>query len=208
MMNPKVDLYLEEGCGRCSLYRTPECKVHSWSRELNLLRVFVLDCGLTEELKWSQPCYTFNGKNVVIVTAFKEYASLAFFKGVLLQDKAKVLHAPGENSFESRQFKFTDPSDVLDNEALIKQYIYEAIEIEKAGIKVPENPNKKIDYPAELSAIFQEQPDVKLAFESLTPGRKRGYLLHFTSAKQSATRSARIAKMIPKILAGKGFHDR
>ena len=135
-MNSKIDLYLEDGCGRCALYKTPQCKVIPWRTELSQLRRIALECGLKEELKWSVPCYTYKGKNIIIVSALKNFATLSFFKGSLLNDKKKELIAPGKNSQATKYFKFTDVKTILDKENIIKNYIYEAIEIEKAGLNV------------------------------------------------------------------------
>ena len=207
-MNPKVDLYIEEGCGRCELGGTPDCKVHLWTDLIVCLREIVQDCGLTEELKWGVPCYTFQGKNILMVSAFKNFTSLSFFKGSLLKDPHKILHAPGEHSQASRQFKFLTLDEINDQEKIIKEYIFEAIEVEKAGLQVKFKKTTEDDRPEELVSILEKRPDVKEAFESLTPGRQRGYNLYFAAAKQSATRVSRIEKYIPKILSRKGFHDR
>lgn len=207
-MNPAIDLYLADGCGRCSLYGTPECKVHSWTKELVALRQIILACGYTEELKWSMPCYTIDGKNVLILTAFKDFCSLNFFKGSLIKDHNNVLVRAGENTEAARLFKFTNIKEVIEQEDIIKAYLFEAIEIEKSGLKVPKKDATSLELPEELIDIFQHNPDVKAAFDALTPGRQRGYQIHFSGAKQSTTRLARIEKYIPHILAGKGFHDR
>lgn len=207
-MTTDVDQYLLEGCGRCEKGGTPDCKVHLWPQELRKLRSIALECGLTEESKWGVPCYTFQGANVSIVSALKDYCSISFFKGVLLQDAHKILEKPGPNSQSDRLLKFTSLQQILDIEDIIKAYILEAIEVEKAGLKVEYKAKDDLDYPEELLAKFEEQPEVKDAFEALTPGRKRGYILHFTQPKQSQTRTKRIEKMIPKILEGKGFFDR
>lgn len=206
-MNHNVDLYLEEGCGRCSLYRTPHCKVHNWSEELKQLRRIVLECGLDEAFKWSQPCYLFQKKNILLVTAFKEYAALAFFKGALLSDPGGILVAPGTNSQSVRQIRFTGISDVIEMESTLKAYIYEAVEVEKLGLKV--NFKKGPDpIPEELLNKFNELPELKSSFEALTPGRQRGYILYFSQAKQSRTRESRIEKNMEKIFKGKGINDR
>jgi uncharacterized protein YdeI (YjbR/CyaY-like superfamily) len=205
-MNPNVDLYLLEGCGRCSLYRTPECKVHTWSAELEQLRRIVLDCGLEEELKWSQPCYTFQKDNVLMVTAFKEYAAIAFFKGSLLKDTQRILIAPGTSSQASRQIRFTDVQKIIDMEETLKAFIYEAIEVKKEGLKVNFKKNPE-PLPEELLQKFEGEPDFKSAFEALTPGRQRGYIIHFSQPKQSKTRISRIEKYMDKILKGEGFFD-
>jgi len=206
-MNHNVDLYLEEGCGRCSLYRTPHCKVHNWVEELKQLRRIALECGLDEAFKWSQPCYMFQEKNILLVTAFKEYAALAFFKGALLSDPAGILVAPGANSQSARQLRFTSYTDVIEMEPTVKAYIYEAIEVEKMGLKV--SFKKGTDsIPEELLNKFNELPELKSSFEALTPGRQRGYILYFSQAKQSRTRESRIEKNMEKIFRGKGIDGR
>ena len=205
-MNNKVDTYLMEGCGRCAHYQTPHCKVHTWSIELIHLRRIVLECGLKEELKWSQPCYTFNNKNVLLVTAFKNYATLAFFKGTLLKDTNELLVKPGDNSHAVKQMRFTDAKKIIELEAVIKAYVYEAMEVEKAGLEV-EFTKEPESIPEELQQKMNENKNLKKAFEALTPGRQRGYILHFMQPKQSKTRMARVEKNISKILKGEGLQD-
>jgi uncharacterized protein YdeI (YjbR/CyaY-like superfamily) len=205
-MNHKVDLYLEEGCGRCSLYRTPHCKVHNWKEEFKQLRRIVLDCGLDEEFKWSQPCYVFQKSNILLVTAFKEYAALAFFKGALLADPNGILVVPGANSQSVRQLRYTHVKDIIEMEPVLKAYIYEAIELEKIGLKVSYK-KKPEAIPEELQTKFDEIPELKPAFEALTPERQRGYILHISQAKQSKTRESRIEKCMVKIFNGKGIND-
>lgn len=206
-MNDKVDLYLEEGCGRCSFYRTPQCKVHSWTEELKQLRRIVLECGLQEDFKWSQPCYTYKNNNVVMVAAFKKYAALAFFKGALLGDPEAIFVAPGENSQSTRQIRFTSVKDILKMEPFLKAYIWEAVEVEKAGLKV-EFKKAQEPVPEELKNKFDVFPEFKTAFEALTQGRQRGYILYFSQPKQSVTRQTRIEKSIENILKGKGINDK
>lgn len=206
-MNPGVDLYLAEGCGRCSLHATPNCKVHLWTEELKLLRSIALDCGLTEEVKWSVPVYTYKNKNVLLIGAFKQYCSLAFFKGSLLKDDHSILDKQGENSQASRIFKCTNTERILQLEPILKTYIYEAIEIEKSWQKVAAKKTEEYPVPAELQEKLDSDPVFKEAYDALTPGRKRSYLLHFSSAKQSATRYARIEKCMPAIFEGKGFNE-
>lgn len=207
-MNPKVDDYFAVGCGRCPLGNTPECKVHNWQEEMKLLRQILLDCGLIEEVKWSVPCYTVGNGNVVILSAFKAYCSLSFFKGALLKDPEGVLVQPSKHSQAARLIKFTDVAQVVEMESILKDTIYEAIEVEKAGLKVDFSQKDELEYPEELQNKFDEDPALEAAFEALTLGRQRGYVLHFSGAKQSKTRVSRIEKCIPKIFEGKGFHDR
>mgnify|MGYP002713075829 CR=1 FL=1 len=206
-MNPKVDTYLEDGCMRCSFGGTPQCKVNNWRNELIKLRSIVLDCGLTEELKWGVPCYTYKKANVAIVSAFKEYCAISFFKGVLLQDEHKLLDKPGDNTQSARIIKIISARQIEELESIIKAYVYEAIEVEKAGLKVDFKEKHELEYPEELLIKFNENSSLKTAFEALTPGRQRGYILHFTQPKQSKTRTARIEKYTDKIMAGLGFFD-
>ncbi|MBI1286076.1 MAG: hypothetical protein GC178_00695 [Flavobacteriales bacterium] len=208
MTNQKVDTYLAEGCGRCSYWRTPKCKVHSWAEPLEKLRIILLDTELAEDLKWKQPCYTLNGNNVLIMSAFKEFCSLNFFKGALLKDAHNLLVAPGENSQAMRQLRFTDAQQVAEQEAVIREYIKQAIEIEKQGLKVEFKEKKELELPEELEQRLAEDAKLKVAFEALTPGRQRGYVLFFSQPKQSQTRHTRIEKCTPQILQGKGLHDR
>lgn len=207
-MNPRVDRYLEEGCMRCPLGGTPDCKVHNWPDELKQLRRILLECGLTEELKWSFPCYTFQGGNVVLMSAFKEYCAISFFKGALLKDPKGILDKPGENTQAARLIRFISVGEIEALEPVLKAYIQEAIQVEKAGLKVEFKDTSEFDIPEEFQTQLEADPALKMAFEALTPGRQRGYLLHFSQAKQSKTRASRVEKCIPKILAGKGFHDR
>ena len=200
------EIYLEDGCGRCSNYKTPQCKVHTWKNELNTLRRIVLECGLDETIKWNQPCYTLKNKNVIMVTALKHHAVLSFFKGSLLKDEKGLLIAPGKSSQYDRQFRFTDLKDILEIEDLIKAYIFEAIDIEQSGKKVKVKKKFK-PLPEELQAKFKENPQLKLAFQALTPGRQRGYAIHFSEPKRTETRFARIDKCTPLILKGEGLHD-
>ena len=205
-MNPKVDKYLAEGCMRCKLGGTPNCKVHNWEEELKILRAFLLDCGLTEELKWSLPCYTYQKRNIVMMTAFKEYCSLNFMKGSLLKDTHGILVMPGENTQVGRQIRFTNAQDIAMMEPILKEYILEAIEVEKSGVKptVKRNPEPM---PQELQEKLNDIPALKTAFEALTPGRQRAYIIYFSAPKQSKTRESRIEKYMGKILDGKGLND-
>lgn len=207
-MHPGVDHYLAEGCGRCPLGGTPQCKVHTWPAELAALRTILLDTELTEEVKWKVPCYTVQGSNVLILSAFKEYCSVSFFKGALLSDPHQLLEQPGENSQAARLLRFTAVQQVVALEPIIRAYIAEAIAVEKAGLTVDFKKPEEFDIPDELVDQFDADPDFRAAFEALTPGRQRGYLLHFAAPKQAKTRAARIEKYRAQILAGKGLHDR
>ena len=205
-MNKSADDFFSEGCGRCALGGTPDCKVHKWADELAALRSLMLSVGLEEECKWGVPCYTHKGKNIALLGAFKEYCSLAFFKGSLLSDPKNILTAPGENSQLSRQFRFTAVKELLKHEDDLRSYLFEAIEVEKAGLKV--DTKKNPEFPEELLQKFREDAKFKKAFEALTPGRQRGYLIFFSAAKQSATRTARIEKYKGQIMLGNGMQDR
>lgn len=207
-MNPKVDLYLENGCGRCKFYSTPNCKVNYWRKELKILREILLNTGLIEELKWGQPVYTYKKSNLVLLTAFKESCAISFFKGTLLKDEERILEKPGENSQTVRYIKFTNSKSISSLKDAIKNYIYEAIEIEKAGIKVNFKTTSDYSVAEEFEQLLLQDSQLKKAFENLTPGRQRGYLLHFSSAKQTNTRLKRIEKCIPSILKGIGFNEK
>lgn len=206
-MNPKVDIYFTAGCGRCPLGNTPECKVNNWTEELETLRAIVLDCGLTEELKWGVPCYTFEKNNIAIIGAFKKFCALSFFKGALLKDTENILVKPGENSQAARIVKFTGVRKVVEKEKILKDYIREAIEIERSGLKVKFKDVSEFEIPDEFQNKLVELPHLKTAFTALTPGRQKGYILYFSQPKQSKTRTARIEKVMPQILIGKGLHD-
>lgn len=202
--NPAVDAYFSEGCGRCPLGGTPECKVHNWQEELRQLRMIVLDCGLTEELKWKVPCYTFGKKNVAILAAFKDYCAISFFKGALMKDEQGILEKPGDNTQAVRLIRFTNVHQVLKMEPVVRAYIKEAIDLEKSGKKV--GFKKELEpMPEELERTLEEDPAFRSAFEALTPGRQRGYILYFSSARQSATRQSRIEKYREQIFKGKGL---
>jgi uncharacterized protein YdeI (YjbR/CyaY-like superfamily) len=206
-MNQHADTYFTTGCGRCAKGGTPACKVNTWAAELAALRGLVLEAGLTEECKWGVPCYTINGGNVVIIHSFKEYCALLFFKGALLKDAKGLLIQQTENVQAGRQLRFTDVRDIVKLKTTIKAYLQEAIAVEKAGLKVAMKPTAEFAMPDEFQAKLDESPVLKTAFEALTPGRQRAYLLHFAAAKQAKTREARIEKCTPQILNGKGLLD-
>ncbi len=207
IMTTHIDTYLTEGCGRCSLGGTPQCKVHLWPKELAALRQIVLATDLVEEVKWGVPCYTYKKKNILIISAFREYCGLSFFKGTLLEDAEKILQMPGENSQSGRLIKFTSVNEIIKVEETLRSYIYEAIEIERAGLKVAFK-KKPEPIPDELLNAFKQSLAFKEAFEALTPGRQRGYILFISQPKQSKTREARIEKYREKILNGLGMMDR
>jgi uncharacterized protein YdeI (YjbR/CyaY-like superfamily) len=191
--NPKVDAYFS--------------KAEKWREELETLRRILLDCPVTEEFKWRSPCYTFQKGNVVTIWGFKEYCVLSFFKGVLLRDTERILVAPGENSRSVRMVRFTSVSAIVEMEAFLRDYVHEAIEVEKTGQKVDFRKDDLV-FSKELIGKLDENPDMKAAFEALTPGRQRGYILYFSQPKQSKTRLSRIEKYVPRIFEGKGLHDR
>ena len=178
-----------------------------WRDEMHLLREILRGCDLTEEFKWSSPVYTHDGGNIAIIWGFKDRATLGFFKGVLLSDPEAVLDSPGKNSRSSRVMNFTDPDAIVQQRPIIEAYIAEAIALEKSGATV-DLPKDDLAYPEELLARLDRDEELRTAFDSLTPGRRRGWVLHVSGAKQSKTRISRIEKAAPKILAGKGMHDR
>jgi len=194
-MNPKVDVYLS--------------KVKKWQEEMEKLRMIVLDCGLTEELKWGKPCYSFQNSNIVIIQGFKEYCALLFFKGVLLNNPNGILVKTGENTRVGRQIRFTnDVREIVEMEPILKVYINQAIEVEKAGLKVDIKEKTELVFPEEFQTKLDENPALKAAFESLTPGRQRAYNFYFSQPKQSKTRESRVEKSVQQILNGKGLNDR
>ena len=192
-MNPKVDFYFD--------------KNENWQKEIEKMRSIVLDCGLEEELKWGCPCYRYNDTNVVLIHVFKEYCAFLFFKGALLNDPEGILVQQTENVQAARQMRFTNLKEIVRLEAAIKAYIYEAIEVEKAGLKVTLKKTAEFKMPEEFEKRLNKNKALRTAFESLTPGRQRAYLLHFSSAKQAKTRESRIEKYIPQILEGRGIDD-
>ena len=195
-MNPKVDFYFNKGG-----------ETGKWHKELEQLRIIVLDCGLNEDLKWGVPCYTMQKRNIVLIHVFKEYCALLFFKGVLLKDPDKILIQQTENVQAARQIRFTNVDEIIRMEPQIKACIFEAIEVEKAGLKVPLKKTKEFPVPEEFKQKMDEVSGLKKAFEALTPGRQRAYLLHFSQPKQAKTRESRIEKSIEQIFNGKGLND-
>ncbi|RIX48755.1 hypothetical protein D3P08_23975 [Paenibacillus nanensis] len=182
-------------------------KLKKWKEEFGLLREIVLDCGLTEDFKWMHPCYTFDNKNIVLIHGFKDYCALLFHKGALLKDPHGILVQQTENVQAGRQIRFTGVQQIEEMQLILKDYIDEAVEVEKAGLQVEYKKTKEYAIPEELENKFVEIPDLKTAFEALTPGRQRGYMLYFSSPKQSKTRESRIEKYLGHILSGKGLDD-
>lgn len=191
--SPKVDGFLR--------------KAKQWKEEFEQLRNIVLDCELTEEIKWMHPCYTFEGKNIVLIHGFKEYCALLFHKGALLKDTHGILIQQTENVQAARQIRFTDVQQIIDMKATLKDYILEAIEVEKAGLDIEYKKSTEFTVAEEFQDQLDANPALKTAFEALTPGRQRAYLLHFSAPKQSKTRASRVEKYIPSILEGKGLND-
>jgi uncharacterized protein YdeI (YjbR/CyaY-like superfamily) len=193
MINPKVDFYFN--------------KAQKWQQELEQLRMIVLDCGLTEELKWGVPCYTFHKSNIVLIHVFKEYCAVLFFKGALLNDANGILIQQTENVQAARQVRFTNVREIVEIAPILKTYIYEAIEVEKAGLKVEFKKTAEFTISEEFQHKLDAMPTLKMAFDALTPGRQRAYMLHFSAPKQAKTRQERVEKCIPQILNGKGLND-
>lgn len=192
-MNPKVDFYFD--------------KAEKWQKEQEELRQIALECQLTEELKWGTPCYTFQNSNIVLIHAFKEYCAFLFFKGALLSNADGMLIQQSKNVQAARQIRFTNLKEIIDQRTLLKNTIYEAIEVEKAGLKVLLKQTKEFEIADEFQKRLDDNSKLEAAFKALTPGRQRAYLLHFSSPKQSKTRASRIEKCIDQILDGKGLND-
>ena len=192
-MNPKVDWFF--------------VKDTKWQKEYEKLRTIILDCGLIEELKWGCPCYTFQNTNIVLIHGFKEYCALLFFKGALLNDPNSILIQQTKNVQSARQIRFTNVGEIVKMEKIVKAYVYEAIEVERAGLKVKLKKTSEFKIPGEFQKQLDKKPALKKAFEALTPGRQRAYIFYFSQAKQPSTREARVEKYIKKILSGKGLDD-
>lgn len=206
-MTKDPDDYFEVGCGRCSKGGTEDCKVVKWKAPLAQLRAIINSCGLQEQAKWGHPCYTWKAKNIAMIQTFNDYCAIAFFKGALLKDEHNLLVQPTENVQAGRQLRFTEVHTVIAQEKAIREYLFEAIEVENAGLKVEMKKTEEFVRPAELDEVLNNDSEYQKAFELLTPGRKRSYFLYFTSAKQSATRTTRIVKCKPKVLLGKGWNE-
>jgi len=191
--NPKVDWFFD--------------KAEKWKKEFEKLRTIILDCGLDEDLKWGQACYTFEERNIVLMHGFKEYCALLFFKGALLNDPESILIQQTENVQSARQIRFINLKEIVEKERIIKAYIYEAIEVERAGLQVKLKKTSDFKVPEEFQKKLDKKPALKKAFEALTPGRQRAYIFHFSQPKLSKTREERVEKYIPQILEGKGLND-
>jgi uncharacterized protein YdeI (YjbR/CyaY-like superfamily) len=182
-------------------------KLDKWNNEITLLRKLILDCGLVENYKWTRPCYTFLDKNILLIHEFKNYCAILFFKGSLLNDSKNILIQQTENTQSARQIRFTSTIEINQLKSVIKEYIHEAIQVEKLGIQIVKKKTTEFEIPEELKQLFNENPELKKAFKNLTPGRQRGYLLHFTKPKQAKTRISRIRKNTDRILNGYGLND-
>ena len=193
VMNPKVDWFFD--------------KDTKWQKEYEKLRKIILDCGLDEELKWGCPCYVFENRNIVLIHGFKEYCAVLFFKGALLNDPEGVLIQQTENVQSARQIRFTSVREIVKMERILKTYIYEALEVERAGLQVKHKQTKDFKIPEEFQKKLDKMPALKKAFDELSPGRQRGYIFYFSQAKQSKTRAARVEKYLKRILSGKGLED-
>ncbi|HEU4580339.1 MAG TPA: DUF1801 domain-containing protein [Polyangiaceae bacterium] len=189
--HPKVDAFVS--------------RAKAWQGEIQKLRTILLDCGLDEALKWGKPCFMFEGKNIAIIQPFKDHCSLMFFKGALLEDTHGLLRSQGENTQSALRLEFTSEAQI--KKAVLKSYVKQAIAVEQAGLEVDFKAKRELELPEELKQILKKDAKLSKAFHALTPGRQRGYVLHFTGAKRPQTRIARIEKCAPKILAGVGFHD-
>ena len=206
-MNPKVDFFFNKA-------NLPAGKAGKWKEEFKKLRMIILDCGLTEELKWGCPCYTFPAsagrqkRNIVLIHGFKEYCALLFFKGALLNDAKGILIQQTENVQAARQIRFTNVREIAEMEPILKAYIYEAIEVEKAGLKVNLKKTSEFNIPEEFQNKLNKIHALKTAFDALTPGRQRAYIFYFSQPKQSKTRESRVEKYMQQILNGKGLNDR
>jgi uncharacterized protein YdeI (YjbR/CyaY-like superfamily) len=192
-MNSKVDFFFN--------------KDTKWQKEFQKLRTIIVDCGLTEELKWGKPCYTFQGNNIVLAHGFKDYCALLFFKGALLRDPKVILVQQTENVQAARQIRFTNVKEIIEKEPILKAYIKEAVEAEKAGLEVNYKKTSEFKIPEEFQNKLDESPALKTAFAALTPGRQRGYILYFSAPKQFKTRESRVENCTPQILNGKGLND-
>ena len=192
-MNPEVDWFFK--------------KLTKWQAAYEVLRMLILDCGLTEEIKWGCPCYTVGKSNIVLIHGFKDYCALLFMQGALLKDPKKILVQQTENVQSARQIRFISVDEILKNKSVIKSYVKEAIQLDKAGLKTPLKKTSEYKMPAEFQAVLDDMPELQRSFHALTPGRQRGYLLYFSAAKQAKTRESRIEKYLQKILDGKGLDD-
>lgn len=207
MSTQSVDAYLADGCGRCQHYRTPACKVHSWSAPLVALRALLRATELAESVKWGSPCYTLGGKNVVMIMAFRDACALSFFKGAALDDPSGALESPGPSSRFVRLLRFRSYAELAAKRAVAQRLVAQAIELERAGAKVDAKPAAE-PIPDELAQRLRTDARLRRAFEALTPGRRRSHILHISGAKQHQTRLRRLERCVVDILAGRGFHER
>lgn len=208
MYPTNVDAYLTSGCGRCPRGGTQDCSVHRWTHELLVMRQVLLDSGLKEEIKWQSPCYTRNGKNLVMIGAFKDNCVMSFMNGVMMDDPHGLLVKPGENSKEGRVVRIRAGADMKDLAPKLADLVREAIRVDEAGLVVDRSQDPEPELPAEMVDAFTDDPELETAYYALTPGRRRSWMLHISSAKQSATRASRMQAAIPNIRRGKGHMER
>jgi uncharacterized protein YdeI (YjbR/CyaY-like superfamily) len=206
-MTKSIDIYLADGCGRCSKFGTDECSVRRFAPEIQLLRQIALEVFSEESVKWGSPCYSYQNKNVVILHSFKDNCGFSFFKGALLSDPEGILIQQTENMHASRLLRFTAIQQIIEKQDIIRSYLFEALEIEKEGLKVAPKPIQELVFPEELKIAFQQDPIFESAFMALTPGRQKNYFRHFNEAKQSTTKTSRIEKYKPFIFKGIGIDE-
>jgi len=206
MNNTSVGSYLKDGCGRCEHYQTPNCKVHLWTDALIALRSLLQESDLTEEMKWGSPTYTLDGKNVIMLASTRNYCAISFLKGAALKDDDGLLEAPGPNSRFAKMFKFLSVAEVEAHRSQVAEFIAQAIELERSGVKVV--PDATEQMPEELEQRLNSDPELLEAFDALTPGRRRSYFIYISGAKQSETRARRVENSVAKIYSGKGYNER
>lgn len=206
-MTKSIDVFLSDGCGRCSKFGTDDCSVRRYAAEIQLLRQIALDVFTEEQVKWGSPCYSYQNKNVVILHSFKDNCGFSFFKGALLSDPEGILIQQTENMHASRLLRYTNLEQIIAQQDIIRAYLFEALEIEKAGLKIAPKPVQELIFPDELKEMFAKDPSFESAFLALTPGRQKNYIRHFSEAKQSATKISRIEKYKPFIFKGIGMDE-
>ena len=206
MNNTSVDSFLQNGCGRCELYQTPQCKVHRWTTELQMLRELVRQTELVEEMKWGSPCYTLNGRNVLMLAALRDFCAISFLNGAALVDERGLLQSPGPNSRYARYLTFTSISQISQSQLQIAELVEQAIQFARSGARFSP-PADERPLPDELVARLESDPQLQQAFDALTPGRQRSHLIYIDQAKSTDARERRVERCVPRILLGKGFNE-